>query len=46
MMYNLVYTVSGVKCYISPTVWSAMTDKAKQKVITMCEQMKAKLVIR
>lgn len=45
-MYNLVYTASGVKCYISPTVWDGMTDKAKQKVTTMCEQMKAKLVIK
>lgn len=45
-MYYLVYTVNGVKCCISPTVWDGMTDKAKQKVTTMCEQIKAKLVIK
>lgn len=45
-MYHLVYTVNGVKCCISLTVWDGMTDKAKQKVTTMCEQMKAKLVIK
>lgn len=45
-MYNLTYTARGVKCRISADEWDKMTDRAKKSIETMCEQMKAKLVIK